>query len=99
MEHHSGNVSYFTSLKVEQLKPGEKVEVDFGEVHEICELFVNGTYAGVVMWAPYSFDITSYVNKGENHIELKVTNTLANKIEEKSIKSGLIGPVKIIFSN
>jgi hypothetical protein len=99
MEHHSGNVSYFTSLKVEKLKPGEKVEVDFGEVHEICELFVNGTSAGVAMWAPYSFDITSYVNKGENQIELKVTNTLANKIEEKSIKSGLIGPVKIVFSN
>jgi hypothetical protein len=96
--NYSGTMSYVTNITIEELKAYEKLVVDFGEVHEICELFVNEKFVGNAMWAPYSFDITEYAMKGENKIELKVTNTLANKIEKKSIKSGLMGPVKVIHS-
>jgi hypothetical protein len=95
MEHYSGTISYNTSLTINEEHEGNNIYVDFGEVHEIAELYVNDNYVGVKMWSPYRFDITNYIVRGENRIELKVTNTLANKIEKTSIESGLIGPVKV----
>lgn len=97
MEHFSGTISYNTIFNIDNINDKERVMLDLGEVHEICEIYVNGAMAGVGLWAPYKFDITSYIKTGENKVEVKVTNTLSNKIEKTSFKSGLLGPVKIIF--
>lgn len=99
MEHFSGTITYNTSLNMDKIQEKQSVLLDLGEVHEICELYVNGVEAGVGLWAPYRFDITNYINAGENSIEIRVTNTLSNKMENTSFKSGLLGPVRTIFEN
>lgn len=99
MEHFSGTISYNTTFSIDSTSPKETVVLDLGEVYEVCEVYVNSNEAAVGLWAPYKFDITDYINIGENKIEIRVTNTISNKIEKTSFKSGLLGPVRIIFMN
>jgi hypothetical protein len=47
------------------------------------------------MWAPYVFDITDEVVQGKNNLKIIVTNSMANKYENKNFTSGLIGNVSI----
>jgi len=57
------------------------------------------------MAKPFCFDITQLVKEGENQIQVKVVNTLANHMStyptnyvyEGQTVSGLLGPVKIQF--
>jgi hypothetical protein len=97
MDGFSGEITYSTTFNIEQSALKNLVWIDLGEVHEICELTINGVDVGVALWASYRFDITKYINAGENSIDIRVTNTLSNRMEKTSIKSGLIGPVKIIM--
>jgi hypothetical protein len=97
MDNFSGEITYSTTFNMEQSALKNQVYIDLGEVHEIGELIINGVDVGVALWAPYQFDITKYVKVGENAIDIRVTNTLSNSMEKTTIKSGLIGPVKIIM--
>ena len=39
---------------------------------------INKKEAGLVLWPPYSIDITDFLQKGKNHIEIEITNSLRN---------------------
>ncbi len=62
---------------------------------------MNGKSAGIRLSPPWTFDISELVMKGENQVEVLIYNTLANNYVavptryRGSIKSGLIGPVKL----
>ncbi len=55
-----------------------KVFLEFEGAHQITDLWVNGNHVGqhaVGGYTPFHFDISSYVNKGEeNQITLKIDN-------------------------
>ena len=78
-----------------------KIEIDLGDLVSSAELFVNGKSAGIKLSPPWRFDITEFVTAGKNDIEVLIYNTLANNYVaiptryRGSIKSGLIGPVKV----
>lgn len=93
MEYFSGTVIYETSFELPELP--DRVELDLGEVAEIAHIYLNRRDAGFKLWAPYTFDITSWVEKGRNSLVVEVTNSLANRIHRAKLKSGLIGPVKL----
>ena len=65
-------------------------------------MFVNGTYAGIRIAAPYVFPISHLVRTGENTITVEVANTLVGKIRDRFSRampiapSGLLGPVKLL---
>ena len=70
------------------------------------ELRVNGKSAGVKLTAPYRFDVTGLVRDGENLIEAEIYNTLYNHYltiptgyNSNIQRSGLIGDVKLIYTN
>lgn len=95
-EDFSGSMTYNLYFNIDKLTMTDRVVIDLGEVHEICELYINIFYAGVCLWPPYSFDITEYIKGGENIVTIIVTNTMANKLEKARRKSGLLGPVRIL---
>lgn len=97
MEHFSGSAYYTNHLLIDNLTDFSKAELDLGEVYEIADIKLNNRAVGVLMWSPYRIDITNYLIKGDNTIEIKVKNTLANSISKKSYPSGLLGPVTINF--
>jgi hypothetical protein len=98
LKQYSGTMVYHSSFTLQDLPAGQKAELDLGEVYEITSVSINGTDLGAKLWSPYSYDITDYVKEGENSLTICITNTLANKFNNLSLKSGLIGPVKINFS-
>lgn len=54
----------------------ERVILHFGAVDYICEIRINGEYAGENKggYYPFSIDITKLIKNGENEIALKVTD-------------------------
>ncbi|HZJ82299.1 MAG TPA: glycosyl hydrolase [Clostridia bacterium] len=96
MEHFSGTLIYENKFILNStLCTGEKVFIDLGEVYDIAHLELNGKDVGVCMWAPYIFDATQYIQKNENILRIKVTNTIGNRISGAKLPSGLLGPVKL----
>ena len=102
LNNYSGGVRYSTRLKIDALDASNRVVVDLGQVAGTAEIFINGQSAGVRVAAPWKHDVTPFVKKGENHIEVLVYNTLANHYQtipsryRGSPVSGLMGPVKVI---
>jgi hypothetical protein len=46
----------------------------------VAEVWVNGKNAGNIGWEPYELDITNYIQKGENVIDVRVTGSLKNTL-------------------
>jgi hypothetical protein len=101
LKSYSGGAWYRKSIILDSLDATNNVEIDLGDLVSSAELFVNGKSAGIKLSPPWRFDITEYARPGENQIEILIYNTLANNYisiptrYRGSIKSGLIGPVKV----
>ena len=95
--YFSGTISYTTSIDLPNgyLEGKLFLEADCGE--DVLEIELNGNHAGLLPWRPHLLDITEYLNEGTNQITLKVTNTLLNMLEKKSIASGLFWEPRIVF--
>ena len=76
----SGTATYRKTVKIpkENLREGIEVILDLGKVRDLAEVFVNGQSTTVLWHMPYICDITKNVKKGNNVIEIAVTNTWAN---------------------
>jgi hypothetical protein len=96
MEHFSGTMTYEKSFRLDQAGAYTKILLDLGEVHELVQLWVNGKEVGVQMWSPYVFSIQPSLHSGENKLRISVTNNLANRYDQISLPSGLIGPVQLL---
>ena len=101
LHNYSGGVRYTTHLKLDVLKSGEQAIIDLGQVAGTSEIIINGQKAGIRVAPPWQQDITSFLKKGDNQIEVLVYNTLANHYQTIPSRyrgepvSGLIGPVKL----
>ena len=93
LETFSGTISFSTSFEVAADQLENDLFLDLGTVGEIAEVFVNGECLGVRAWGPKTFDITTTVRAGTNTLEIRVTNSMANRMEGAMQPSGLMGPV------
>jgi hypothetical protein len=76
--------------------PGGKVELELADVAlDAVEVRVNGKAAGVRLWEPYRFDLTSLLQPGSNRLEIRVTNALGN-LMFGPLPAGLTGPVRLL---
>lgn len=104
LENYSGGAWYRKSITLTQDQAVSEVVIDLGKVVATAEVHVNDSLAGIIVTGPWRIGITPFVKKGENKIEILVYNTLANhyltvptKYRGPSLRSGLIGPVKLEF--
>jgi hypothetical protein len=76
--------------------------LDLGQVRGTIAVIVNGVQVGVRIWAPYMLDVTSYLQVGDNEIEIELTNTMASYLAAHSPShytpeyqqvSGIVGPM------
>lgn len=67
-------------INAELLKAGQQVYLDLGEVADSAQVFINGKRAGVVWIAPFSLDVTEYLQAGENQLSIKVANSWMNRL-------------------
>jgi len=105
LETYSGGAVYTKIVELEERHLAGKILLDLGQVSTTAEVHVNGKPAGIRMNKPFCFDITGFAKAGENQIQVKVVNTLANHMSsyptnyvyEGQMVSGLLGPAKLQF--
>lgn len=100
MKFYSGGVRYTKDVELD-VKKGQKVLLDLGEVDATCEVAVNGKFVDVLINKPCVLDISKYVKNGKNQLEVLVYSSLANHYQtipspyKGNAHAGLIGPVKL----
>lgn len=94
----SGQGVYRTTVMLEALGDAERCELSLSGSRDAMALSVNGQPAGESLWNPHRFDITAFIRAGENELELRVSNTLANLMEHPPMKAdeqGMMRPVPL----
>ncbi|MBR5280802.1 MAG: glycosyl transferase family 2 [Clostridia bacterium] len=98
----SGKMKYEFTFQVDG--KDQRVFLDLGHVGQNAALAVNGKMLGMRIASPYLFEITDAVIAGENHAEVVVSNTLAQKMPEEYYTrfiplapSGLLGGMQLIL--
>lgn len=73
---------YRKSFELTREQCGKKLLLEFEGMRQTCYLYVNGKMAGYYEAgvAPFGFDITSYVEEGENLIAVATDNTATRNI-------------------
>ncbi len=105
LDTYSGVGVYSKTVTLEKVHLKGQVLLELGEARTVAEVFVNGRDGGIRMARPFRFDISHLVQEGENLIQIKVANTLANHMSSYPTKwvlegqtvSGLLGPVRLRF--
>lgn len=80
VKYYSGTAVYMTKFKAPKFAKGDRVLLNLDGVHDVATVKVNGKECGIVWTSPYEVDITEAVKKGNNKLEISVTNTWANAI-------------------
>lgn len=101
MRFYSGGVKYSKVIDVKA--KGKCVELDLGDVDATCEVSVGGKQVDVLLSPPYKLDITNFVKKGQNKVEVLVYSSLSNHYQtipspyKGTPRAGLMGPVRMII--
>ena len=81
IKYYSGTAVYTKSFSVD---PGKLVNstvlLDLGNVLEMASIKINGYQMPVRWCAPFQFDITGQVKKGNNQLEVEVVNMWPNRL-------------------
>jgi len=85
IKFYSGTATYRTTFDLPaagalQLKPGQSLLLDLGQVRELAEVRLNGRPLGIVWAPPFAVDITAAVQPTENRLEIDVVNFWPNRI-------------------
>lgn len=78
--HYAGSATYEKTIAIDDLMDGYVYKIDLGKVIALAKVTVNGQPVGGVWTPPYKVDISQALRKGENKIEITVTNTWANRL-------------------
>jgi hypothetical protein len=79
IKYYSGTAVYKKEFNWKG-KTNDKIWMDLGTIANIAEVTVNGINCGTIWTFPYKADISEALKKGKNIIEIRVTNTWANRL-------------------
>ena len=80
IKYSSGTAIYQNEFKLTKKDGAASYRLRFSQLNGAAEVIINGKSAGVVWCSPWDIDITSYLEKGKNSIEIKVANSLWNRL-------------------
>lgn len=110
MKYQLSEATYTTSFELDQYDPKADYYIDLGKVYFSADLEINGKKAGSRIYAPFNFEISDYLKKGQNEIKVTVTPTLLNGFigkanrgvreyknykKQELMSQGLLGPVQV----
>ena len=77
VKYYSGSMRYQNTFTVQDVV---NTRIEISEIHDIATVYVNGIYCGTIWTPPYVLDISKAIRKGNNSIEIVVTNTWHNRL-------------------
>ncbi len=78
IRNYSGAAVYSNSFSIDN--PENQCYLDLGKVMVTAKVKINGNYAGGVWTTPYRLNITPFIKKGENTVEVEVINNWKNRL-------------------
>jgi hypothetical protein len=78
IRYYSGTAVYKKTIEVDPA--GDRILLDVGNPGFVARVLVNGQQAGIVWCSPWSLDITPFLRRGENTLEIHVANSLMNRM-------------------
>ena len=79
IRYYSGTIWYETEFELKK-KPEGELYLNLNDVGVMAKVKINDRYAGGVWTAPYRVNVTDWVQKGENKVELEVVTTWMNRL-------------------
>jgi hypothetical protein len=79
IKYFAGEAVYTTTFAVDNV-PSKALYIDLGKVMVMAQVKLNGHYVGGVWTPPYRLNITDYLQKGENKLEITVVNNWQNRL-------------------
>lgn len=80
IKYYSGTAVYRHKFTWDRLKDEASYLVQFPRLNSMAEVIINGKSVGIVWCSPWNVDITKYIREGSNTLELRVVNTLYNRM-------------------
>ncbi len=82
IKYFSGTATYKNTFTIadEYLGNNSRIVLDLGEVMMMAEVIINGKNLGVLWKKPYRTEITDAIRKGNNQLEIRITNTWWNRL-------------------
>jgi hypothetical protein len=82
VKYFSGTATYTKVVKAQKswLAKDKELWLDLGDVGNLAEVIVNGKSYGISWKQPFQVNISGGLQKGENKIEIKVTNLWVNRL-------------------
>ena len=79
VKYFSGQAVYTTTFTLNEL-PQKSLYLDLGRVMVMAKVTLNGQYVGGVWTLPYRLNVSDYLRKGENNLEITVVNNWQNRL-------------------
>ena len=80
IKYYSGTAAYTNTFVLDKKDRQAHYSLVIGQPGSVAQVFVNGKEAGTVWCSPWQVDITPYIKKGRNQLEIRVANTLWNRL-------------------
>jgi hypothetical protein len=82
VKYFSGTATYTKAVKAQKpwLTKDKELWLDLGNVGDLAEVFINGKSFGISWKQPFLVNVTGAFQKGDNKIEIKVTNLWVNRL-------------------
>lgn len=79
IRYYSGTAIYRTNLQLDQI-PSADLWLNLGKIANIATVKINGKEVGTLWTPPFRLSIGKWVKKGNNILEIEVSNTWANRL-------------------
>lgn len=81
IKYYSGTATYTNSFCFDGfIDDKTKIILDLGELYNVAEISINGKLVGTCWMKPFQIDISKFVNRGDNKLEIKVANLWPNRL-------------------
>ena len=78
IRYFSGTATYKQTIGVPEFDG--RLLLDLGTVHNIADVYINGTFVSTLWKSPFRTDITDHLNGESIDIEIRVTNLWVNRL-------------------
>ncbi len=80
IRYYSGTANYFNRFVVKKKETGATYCLALDKVGAAAQVFINGKEAGIIWCSPWKVDITNLLKEGKNTLEIRVANSLWNRL-------------------
>jgi len=81
IKYFSGKARYSHVLFLSgELFQGGRIYIDLGNLHDLATIHLNGEKITTCWKSPFRADVTDYLKKGDNLLEIEVANLWANRL-------------------